>query len=128
MISPRQPTSPSAHPKPNLRLQAYVWGICILVIGLGTAAWLWHEADSRHDEDLSSLGLALAPEDSAPGTNATSSCTSGKLGVLMDQLDASGPDHHASKALRHRTWRPFIGGCCRLFAFGARHPTQSQAA
>ena len=119
MISPRQPTPPLARPNLNLRLQACAWGLCILLAGLGTAAWLWHTANSRHDEDLSTLGLALAPEDSARYQRDVE-LYSGKLGVLMDRWtrEAGVIVHSKPFALALGALSVLAAGAC--FAFAAR--------
>jgi hypothetical protein len=68
-------------------------GALVLVTGLGLAGWIWHTQGGAAEEDLSKLGLALAPEDSAKYQRDVE-VYYGKLGLLTDkwtrQLEALG--------------------------------------
>jgi len=62
---------------------ANLLGVSILALGLGWAAWIWHSQTAPQD-DLSSLGLALSPEDSARYQRDVE-VYYGKLGVLAEK-------------------------------------------
>jgi hypothetical protein len=105
-----------------------VWiGAGILLVGLGSAAWIWHEQDliDRQQDAAQAAGGAspLAPEDSRRHVRDVE-IYYGKLGLLMEQ--AEGLFH--GKPLAKTIGVISVVAAAGLFLVSARLRTEANAA